>query len=170
MPAVMLEGPYAGMTEQDYEEVRAKDVRIAQALGWQPIGDALRDDEGGVPFYHKDLNSAWEVVVFVCTRYRYSAQQVFWAHLQELASEQDSKVGYPDVFRALVNQMPDKLCEAFLNAWTELARIGLCPFPTKNMPTEEEEFTKEDGTTGRRTRYNPPSGTPPWVHQSEEQS
>jgi hypothetical protein len=183
--SVILDGPGAGMTENEYEEMRHYDGQIWIAMGHRPFDDqrclwdassedgALRDEPGGVPYFHADMNGAYKVLDHALRNWRYAARQIFFGQLQKLASfAGDTEVGWPEVLTSLLDELPINICTAYLRtiAWAEANNFPLIDAPEevqswceKNIGIEMVERLQDDGTT-RSYPQAKLTGEAPWVH------
>lgn len=188
MPEVLLDGPCAGMTEQEYDEMRKLDCRVARGLGyiqssssaalWTNMGEAwrLRDEDGGVPFYSLDMNGAHDVLKSVCLSWNYRAREKFFETLQKRASydlAHDTRPAYPDCLVPLVVDLPKHICVAFADTFEYETSRGLDPFARSKTAAEfidasieQKRFTEKvevDGEEFEQKRYNPKPTSTPWI-------
>lgn len=180
MPEVILDGPGAGMTQQEYDEMRALDCRIATVFGWEERKSGkwrspfthdpeIRDEPLGVPFFSLDMNGAMLVLEYAMKKWRYAARQVFFTRLQQRGSFDEQKQScpqYPDVIASLIDELPRHICEAFMESIQWFKDNGFDPTdcPTHEaVETTEQTFTDADGNE-RKTVGVKLTGKPPWVH------
>lgn len=188
MPEVILDGPGAGMTTQEYEAKRAVDCQVGSWLGWTnfpngrdgyvcrtPMGFmALRDEDSGMPFFSFDMNGAWVVLKHVVQVWNYLARQKFWELLQQRASMDPVTCTfppYPDVLETLVAEMPESICDAFLETAEYHKKRGIsltaqspraASFADRAVKTEEFTEILEDGRKVERSKITVTKA--PWVH------
>lgn len=180
---VILEGPYAGMTEQEYETTRALDCKISRHLGWYPFenheklwGNATtgpdgiwRDDPDGVPFFHADMSTAWQLVEHALKRWRYAAKQRFFYEFQKRASDSGEIILWPDCLISLVSGTQNHICAAFLRAaeWYQDAGIAITERTDafeSGISTEKFVEETKEGVKVERLRITSTGGKAPWVH------
>jgi hypothetical protein len=187
---VILDGPCAGMTEQEYEEMRQLDERVAGACGWSRIAMPAgkpgmwrapnstqlvgRDvDTIGVPFFSLDMNGAHAVLKFVAERWNYRARCKFFERLQERASMDPVTVSmpeYPDCLVSLAVELNKHICHAFVDAYEYEVLRNLDPCEKSKLATEfvdrqieRREFTETDAEGREYKRFNPKPKSAPWV-------
>jgi len=161
MSKVLMDGPGAGMTEQEYEAARAVDCKIAEILGWvkvNVIGELnwedgtywsepppwghvwqYRDEGSGVPFYSFDMNGAHKVLLVVASKWNYVSRCHFFGVLQRRASLDPVDLTlpqYPDVFLSLADDLHTHICHAFIDAHENDINRGHDPF--KQSPRAAE--------------------------------